>query len=232
MQAKPLIAPSLLSANFANLRDDIAQIEGVADVLHLDVMDGHYVPNISFGIPVISSIRKITALPFDVHLMIEQPEKYIHAFAEAGADMITCHVETVQDFHLILRQIREEGKKPGISIHPDTPVEAIYPYLSEVDLVLVMSVRPGFGGQAFMAAAPERIHQIREELDRLGSTAILSVDGGIDTRTAPIAYQAGATMLVAGSAVFGKPDINAAVEALRSAAIHPQTSPQPGVKTC
>ena len=213
-----MIAPSLLAADFSRLDRELAGIEASADVLHLDVMDGHYVSNISFGVPVIASIRKVSELPFDVHLMIENPEKYIEAFAKAGADWITCHLEATSDFRDIAERIRALGKKPGISIHPDTPVEAVFPFLPFVDLVLMMSVRPGFGGQAFMEGASERIAVVRAELDRIQSGAILSVDGGIDARTAPIAASAGASMLVAGSAVFGKEDSGAAIRILKDAA--------------
>ena len=211
------IAPSILAADFSHLGDDIQKIEEDADFLHLDVMDGHYVPNISFGVPVISSIRLKSKLAFDVHLMIENPEKYIASFAEAGADLITFHLEATREPEQLCQKIYDLGKKPGISIHPDTPIEAVYPYLSSVELVLVMTVRPGFGGQSFMEEAPGRISQIRNELDRISSQALLSVDGGIGEKTAQIAISSGANMLVAGSSVFGASSPAAAIRQIRQA---------------
>lgn len=209
------IAPSILAADFSQLGVDIQKVEAEADFLHLDVMDGHYVPNISFGVPVISSIRSKSKLAFDVHLMIENPEKYIASFAEAGADLITFHLETTCEPEQLCQKIRDLGKKPGISIHPDTPIEAVYPHLSNADLILVMSVRPGFGGQSFMEEAPGRVSQIRNELDRIGSKALLSVDGGIGEKTAPVVLSAGANMLVAGSSVFGTSSPSAAIRQIR-----------------
>lgn len=212
---KIYIAPSILAADFSRLGHDIEKVESDADFLHLDVMDGHYVPNISFGVPVISSIRVKSRLAFDVHLMIENPEKYISSFADAGADLITFHFETTNEPEQLCGKIRELGKKPGISIHPDTPAKDVFPFLPYVDLVLVMTVRPGFGGQAFMEEAPERISLVRNELDRIGSAAFLSVDGGIGEKTAPLAVSAGANMLVAGSSVFGKASPSVAIQRIR-----------------
>jgi len=197
------VAPSILSADFGHLMDDIKKIESETDILHIDVMDGHYVPNISFGIPIIKSIRSQTAIRFDVHLMITNPLDFIEAFARAGADIITFHIETVDDPADVIKKIHALGKKAGISIHPDTEIHDIFPFLGDVDLVLIMSVYPGFGGQIFMPGAPGRIRAVRDELDVIGSGAMLSVDGGISEVTAHAAIEAGATILVAGNAVFG-----------------------------
>lgn len=197
------VAPSILSADFGHLMDDIKKIESETDILHIDVMDGHYVPNISFGIPIIKSIRPQTGIRFDVHLMITNPLDFIEAFAKAGSDIITFHIETVDDPADVIKKIHALGKKAGISIHPDTEIHDIFPFLGDVDLVLIMSVYPGFGGQSFMPAAPGRIRAVRDELDAIGSGAMLSVDGGISESTAHAAIEAGATLLVAGNAVFG-----------------------------
>lgn len=211
------IAPSILSADFGNLLADIRKIEKDTDILHIDVMDGHFVPNISFGIPIIKSIRSRTDLQFDVHLMITNPEEYIRAFSEAGADIVTFHIETVQDPASMIRMIHGLGKKAGISLNPDTAVETLFPFLPDLDLVLIMSVYPGFGGQSFMAEAPARIRAVRDELDRIGSNAWLSVDGGVSDKTAPVIISSGATLLVAGSAVFGDPNPEEAMRRLKNA---------------
>lgn len=210
------IAPSMLSADFGHLIDDIRRIEDEADFLHVDVMDGHYVPNISFGLPVIRSIRPQTEIVFDVHLMITNPLDFLDQFAEAGADMITFHVETVDDPAEAIYRIHGLGKKAGISIHPDTDIESIFPYLPDLDLVLIMSVYPGFGGQKFMPAALDRIRAVRGQLDSIGSSALIAVDGGISEKTAPDVIAAGATVLVAGSSVFGDADPEQAIRRLRS----------------
>ncbi len=211
------VAPSILAADFGNLLADIRKIENDTDILHIDVMDGHYVPNISFGVPIIKSIRSRTDLLFDVHLMITNPEEYIRIFSEAGADIVTFHIETVEDPASIIRMIHSLGKKAGISVHPDTPVEKMFPFLPDLELVLIMSVYPGFGGQSFMEEAPARIRAVRNELDRIGSNAWLSVDGGVSEKTAPVILSSGATLLVAGSAVFGDPNPEDAIKRLKNA---------------
>jgi len=211
------VAPSILAADFGNLIAEIRKVENETDILHIDVMDGHFVPNISFGIPIIKSIRSRTDLQFDVHLMITNPQDYIRAFSEAGADIITFHIETVPDPAPLILVIHSLGKKAGISIHPDTPVERVFPYLPDLDLVLIMSVYPGFGGQSFMAEAPARIRAVRDEMDRIGSGAYLSVDGGVTEKTAPVILSSGATLLVAGSAVFGDPNPEEAIRRLKNA---------------
>lgn len=209
------VAPSILAADFGNLLADIRKIEKETDILHIDVMDGHFVPNISFGVPIIKSIRSATGLKFDVHLMITNPEEYIRIFAEAGADLLTFHIEAAEDPAALIRMIHSLGRKAGISVHPDTPVEKIFPYLPDLDLVLIMSVYPGFGGQSFLEEAPARIRTVREEMDRIGSNAWLSVDGGVTEKTAPLILSSGATLLVAGSAVFGDPNPEDAIRRLK-----------------
>lgn len=210
------IAPSILSADFAYLKRDIDRISG-ADYIHVDVMDGNFVPNISIGVPVVRSIRRITALPLDVHLMIDRPVRYIKAFAEAGADIITVHTEAdvPEAVTAALRAIRAEGKRAALSIKPGTPAEALLPWLRELDMVLVMTVEPGFGGQTFMADQLPKIRKVREMIDRINPGCELEVDGGIGPDTAKLAVEAGANVLVAGSAIYGAPDISARISLLR-----------------
>lgn len=216
MTRGPYIAPSILAADFATLGTEIKKIENDADFLHVDVMDGQFVPNISLGIPVVASIRKVTRLPFDVHLMISEPEKFIEDFAEAGADLITFHIEAVSDPLALIEKIHSLGKKAGISLRPDTPVDLLFPFLSRLDLILVMSVDPGFGGQRFINEALLRIRNIKEELRRIDSPALISVDGGIDDKTASSAIAAGADILVAGSYIFKAKDPAGAIRALKN----------------
>ena len=206
------VAPSVLSADFSCLGDEVKAIENYCRFLHLDVMDGHYVPNLSIGTPVIKTLRKHTSMIFDTHLMVTNPEEFIEVFADCGSDYITFHIECSDDVKGLIKRIRSLGKKAGISIHPDTPVEEIYPYLDDVDLVLVMSVRPGFGGQRFMPDACERIARIRRELDKNGCDAILSVDGGINAGTIKLARSCGVDMCVSGSSVFCAEDAGLAVK--------------------
>ena len=208
------IAPSILSADFGHLMEDISKVESRCRFLHIDVMDGHFVNNISFGIPVIKSIRPKTDMFFDVHLMVDNPEMYLELFADAGADAITFHIECTKDPRPLISRIKAKGKKAGIAIHPSTPVEAVFPYIQDLDLILLMSVIPGHGGQAFMADAPARLASLREAIDKEGAATILSVDGGINRDTASLAVSSGARLLVAGSAVFGAADPAAAVEDL------------------
>jgi ribulose-phosphate 3-epimerase len=200
----PIIAPSLLSADFARLGEEVRAIEAAgADWLHLDVMDGAFVPNITIGPGVIAALKPLTRLPFDVHLMIEAPDRYLEAFREAGADILSVHPEAGPHLHRTLRRIRELGAKAGLVLNPATPVEAAEWVLEDLDLILVMSVNPGFGGQSFIASQYDKIARLRRMIDAAGADIVLEVDGGVTPQTAQRCIEAGATALVAGSAVFG-----------------------------
>lgn len=204
LAVSPLIAPSLLACDFAELREEIRRVEaGGARVLHLDIMDGHFVPNLSIGIPVVEAVRRSTDLPLDVHLMISEPGRYIRRFREAGADLLTIHVEAADDPRPLLEEIRSLGAGAGISLNPPTPVDSLEGCLDLCDLVLVMSVMPGFGGQEFDPAAPDKLRRLRE---LAGPDVLLSIDGGVNRDTAGICVEAGADMLVIGSALFSEND--------------------------
>jgi ribulose-phosphate 3-epimerase len=213
------IAPSILSADFGRLAEEVRDVErGGADWIHVDVMDGRFVPNITIGPFVVEAVRRVTALPLDVHLMIVEPERYIEAFAAAGADVISVHVEASTHLQRTLAEIRRLGKRAGVVLNPHTSEEAVRYVLGDVDLILVMSVNPGFGGQQFLESTLDKVRALREMIDRAGLTVDLEVDGGVSERTAARVAKAGADVLVAGSAVFGEPDRARAIAAIRSAA--------------
>lgn len=209
-----LVAPSILSADFANLEKEIKAVANAgADWIHVDVMDGHFVPNLTIGVPVVKSLKKVSPLPLDVHLMIEKPERFIEAFIKAGSDYLTIHVESTQHPAAVLKRIRELGAKPGITLRPGTAVEDVLPFLPLCDLVLVMTVEPGFGGQSFMADQVLKITRLRQEIQTQGLTCLIEVDGGINEETARLC--ADADVFVAGSFVFGR-DYAQAVRSLKN----------------
>ncbi|MBV9495072.1 MAG: ribulose-phosphate 3-epimerase [Acidobacteria bacterium] len=211
------IAPSLLSADFSRLADELRTIEANADLLHLDVMDGHFVPNITMGPAIIKACRAHSTKPFDCHLMISEPQRYIPGFLDAGANLISIHLEAEPHLQRALQMIRDGGAKAGIAINPATPAESLSTAIEFCDYVLVMSVNPGFGGQKFLEPVVPKIRQISRLIQERGLSVAIEVDGGIDAHTAPLVAAAGASMLVAGSAVFGKPDRGAAIESIRNA---------------
>jgi ribulose-phosphate 3-epimerase len=213
------IAASILSADFAALGAAIAAAErGGADLIHVDIMDGHFVPNLTMGPPVVRSIRKVAKVPLDVHLMIEEPDRYIEAFVRAGAAMISVHVEVVPHLHRTIQAIKELGAKAGVALNPATPVVAIEEIAGDVDHVLVMSVNPGFGGQTFIPRSESKIQAVRALLDSQGSAAPIEVDGGVDASNAARIVEAGGTILVAGNSIFGTGDPERATRDLRAAA--------------
>jgi len=212
------IAPSILSADFGRLAEEITAVEKAgADWIHIDVMDGHFVPNITIGPSVVSSLRKVTKLPFDVHLMIENPERYVETFARAGSDFITVHVEACHHLHRIVTLIRETGARAGVSLNPATPLALIEPILPDIDLLLVMSVNPGFGGQSFIGSVLPKIRRAGERVKTVGPNDRLEVDGGVTLDNARSVAEAGAEVLVAGAAVFGSSDYGKTLAAMRAA---------------
>ena len=212
---KILISPSILSADFAHLAEEIRDVEKAGcEMIHVDVMDGHFVPNLTIGPPVVEAIRRVTKLTLDVHLMIDEPLQYVDEFIKAGSDIVTFHVEATKKVGETLDKIKKGGAKAGLSVKPKTGIDAVYPFLSSVDLVLVMTVEPGFGGQSFMPEMMDKIKQLKKRF-----SGHISVDGGINSRTASQALQAGANVLVAGTAIFSQKDRAQAIQLLRSAKI-------------
>jgi ribulose-phosphate 3-epimerase len=213
------IAPSILSADFARLAEAVAKIEsGGADFVHVDVMDGHFVPNITIGPPVVAALKRVTKLPLDVHLMISEPDRYLEAFRDAGAAMITVHAEVLPHLHRTLTHIRSLGAKAGVAINPSTPVMMVRDVIAQMDHLLVMSVNPGFGGQTFIPHSLAKIAEARDMIAAARGAAAIEVDGGVDRENAAAIVQAGASILVAGASVFGTPDAAEATRGLRRAA--------------
>jgi ribulose-phosphate 3-epimerase len=224
------LAPSILSADFVALADDIAAVErGGADLIHVDVMDGHFVPNITVGPPVVRAIKRVARVPLDVHLMIENPDRYLDAFIDAGAAMLSVHVEVLPHLHRTIHAIKQRGAQAGVVLNPSTPVVAIEEVAADADYVLVMSVNPGFGGQSFIPRTVDKIRAVRRLLDSAGSQAPIEVDGGIDLHTVGLVVDAGAEVLVAGQAIFGGRQPEQAARTLKQAALaaaRPQASPR------
>ena len=214
------IAPSILSADFAFLGRDIAAVErGGADLIHVDVMDGHFVPNITIGPPVVRAIKRVATTPLDVHLMIDEPDRYIEAFIDAGASMVSVHVEAVPHLHRTVHFIKKLGAQAGVVLNPATPAAMLQDIAGDLDFVLVMSVNPGFSGQAFIRHSLDKLRSVRSVLDRGRSSAVIEIDGGIDLSNVGDVVSAGASILVAGNAIFGTPDPEGATRALRAAAV-------------
>lgn len=213
-----LIAPSLLAANFTNLQHDIEMVNNSeADWFHLDIMDGVFVPNISFGMPVIKAVKKIARKPLDVHLMIVKPEKFLTGFRDAGADILTVHAETCQHLHRTVQEIKELGMKAGISLNPHTPVSFLEEIITFTDMVLIMSVNPGFGGQQFIETSYEKIRKLKKLIENSGSNALIEVDGGVDLNNASRLFDSGVDILVAGTAIFGSNDPIRTIQSMKKA---------------
>ncbi|MGB0909525.1 MAG: ribulose-phosphate 3-epimerase [Nitrospirales bacterium] len=217
MPTPPLIAPSILSADFGQLAEAVHQLEAAgADWIHIDVMDGHFVPNLTVGPPIVEALRKVTTLPLDVHLMMTNPDAFIEEFAEAGADYLTVHVETCPHLHRTLQSIKEHKVKAGVTLNPATSVNTLDQVINEVDLILVMSVNPGFGGQKFISSCLEKIARVRQLLNQTQSSGLLEVDGGVNLQNAGSIVKAGADVLVSGSAIFGSDNYSNTIQQMRT----------------
>ena len=211
------ISPSLLSADFSRLEQEIGKVEAAgADLLHIDVMDGHFVPNLTFGPPVVKAIRKVSRLPFDVHLMVEKPENLIKPFSDVGADLLTVHVEATSHLHRIIQSIKESKMLAGVALNPSTPLCSIEEVLSDLDIILIMSVNPGFGGQQFIASSLDKVRRLKSMLIEQQSAARIAVDGGVTVDNASLLKACGADILVAGSSIYGAADCKAAIAKLKN----------------
>ena len=216
------IAPSILAADFAALGDEIRRVEAAgADLIHFDVMDGHFVPNLSIGIPVLKSVRAITKLPLDAHLMIDEPERYLEPFAQAGADLVSVHAEVCPDIPAIAKRMRDLGLRASIAINPETATDRVLAAADHLDMILVMSVHPGFGGQGFIPASIDKLRHVRAELDRRGLKVDLEIDGGIKVENIATVARAGANVFVSGSGIFGQQDYAAIIARMREAIATP-----------
>lgn len=217
-RGEPIVCPSLLSADLAELGRDVDRLKDITPILHVDIMDGHFVPNLTFGPDFVAAVRERTEQVLDVHLMVSDPARWIEPFYKAGADYLVIHLEATPHAQRLLAQIRERGMRAGVALTPQTPVSMLDWLFDDLDLILLMTVNPGFGGQSFIPAMAEKIRTLRERIDLSGKPILLQVDGGIDEATAPVASRAGADLLVAGSAVFGRPNRAEALERIREAA--------------
>lgn len=219
MGERVLMAPSILSADFSRLAEGVRAVEAAgADMLHIDVMDGHFVPNLTIGPPVVTALKRVTGVPLDVHLMIDNADTTVEWYLEAGADLVTVHVEAVADMADVLGRVRAAGARACVTLNPPTPVEALLPHLTQVDMVLVMSVNPGFGGQSFIPESVEKVRRVAQMCEQMGVSPPIQVDGGINAETASLVAAAGARCLVAGNAVFAQPDPGEAMNRIRAAA--------------